>query len=469
MSTLAPLTIGYVGGGSRGWALTLINDLAAAPDIDAEVRLYDVDHAAAKRNERFGNWAEDRDEAVGDVTYRAVPNTADALRGADVVVASTQPDPAETRIPELRTAREYGHYHAAAGGSVGPGGVFRSLREMPTYRDLARVVGEYCPDALVVNYSNPMTTLTRSLYDAYPDIEAIGLCHEVAHTRSYFASLVEKHRDVSGVSGDDLDVSVSGVNHFTWVTSAEWNGVDVHDLLDRELKVVGPLPAYGPGNMTGESAFVNHHHITLDLYRRYGACPAVGDRHLPEFAPHYLRVDDPDELHRWGIRATPDSYYLDRVDDIAERVEAQMRGDEPFELAPSGEVVVDVLRAVAGGEELVINANYPNEGQAPGLTRDAVVETNVRISENGVEPIETDPLPRPVRSMVSTHVDNQETLVAAGAEGDLDLAFRAFRNDPQALEYQPDTCRDLFMDLVATSRECLADDWDLDGATVLAE
>ena len=61
--------------------------------IDAEVRLYDVDHAAAKRNERFGNWAEDRDEAVGDVTYRAVPNTADALRGADVVVASTQPDP----------------------------------------------------------------------------------------------------------------------------------------------------------------------------------------------------------------------------------------------------------------------------------------------------------------------------------------------------------------------------------------
>ena len=162
MSTLAPLTIGYVGGGSRGWALTLINDLAAAPDIDAEVRLYDVDHAAAKRNERFGNWTEDRDEAVGDVTYRAVPNTADALRGADVVVASTQPDPAETRIPELRTAREFGHYHAAAGGSVGPGGVFRSLREMPTYRDLARVVGEYCPDALVVNYSNPMTTLTRS-------------------------------------------------------------------------------------------------------------------------------------------------------------------------------------------------------------------------------------------------------------------------------------------------------------------
>jgi len=224
------LVVGYVGGGSGGWAPTLMNDLAQCPDLGGEVRLYDLNYERAARNAEFGTRIQERDEAVGDWRYTPVEDLGAALDGADFVVLSTQDPPHETMVHDLDLPREYGIYQTV-GDTVGPGGTMRAMRAVPQYRAVAAAVREHCPDAWVINYTNPMTVCTRTLYEEYPDINAVGLCHEVFHVQDFFADLVADHADHERPPRDEVDLDVTGINHFTWVTGARWRGRDLTDLL----------------------------------------------------------------------------------------------------------------------------------------------------------------------------------------------------------------------------------------------
>lgn len=277
------LVIGHVGGGSGGWAPTLMNDLAQCPDLAGEARLYDLDYERAERNARFGNRIGERDEAVGEWIYSAVNDAARALDGADFVVLSsriplkrrwstTSTSPGVRHLPDGRRHRRPRRYHAG-------------IRAIPQYREIAAAVREHCPDAWVINYTNPMTVCTRTLYEEYPDINAVGLCHEVFHVQGFFADLVGEYLDYDRPPRDEIDLDVTGINHFTWVTGARWRGRDLTDLFDRELDAQKPLPNFEPGDMAEESWFVDNEQVTLDLYDQYGILPAAGDRHLAEFVP----------------------------------------------------------------------------------------------------------------------------------------------------------------------------------------
>ena len=466
--------IGYIGGGSRGWAYTLINDLAQCTDIEGEVFLYDLDQEGAERNERFGNWVQELDGAVGDWTYSAVADQESALNGADFVILSTQDPPSETFAHELDLPAEYGLYQTV-GDTVGPGGTVRSMRTIPEYRDIAAAVREHCPDAWVLNYTNPMTVCTRTLYEEYPEINAIGLCHEVFHAQEHLASLVEKYRDADQPPRRDINVNVKGVNHFTWIDKATWRGEDLFPLIERHLETEISDRSFEPGDLDDESWFVDNQLVAYELYRRFGrsttasgpAFPAAGDRHLAEFVPWFLNVDEPGDVQRWGIRLTPSEYRIDRQEEALEKFRRPMEGDEEFEFFESGEEGVDIMRALLGFEDLKTNVNVPNRGQMPDVSNGAVVETNALFTTGEVRPLEADRLPEQVRNIVSTHVRNQETLIKAAFAGDVDLAFRAFLNDP-LVRLPPHEARSLFADMVDAVEPYLADDWNLDSATVLA-
>lgn len=462
------LRIGYVGGGSRGWARTLINDLAQCADLGGTVALYDVDTEAAELNAALGEHVMGRDDVVGDWAFEVDEEMADALAGADVVVCSTQDPPEETFVHDIDLPKEYG-VHQTVADTVGPGGVMRSLRSVPQYREIAATVREECPDAWVLNYTNPMTVCTRTLYEEYPGIDAIGLCHEVFKTQSLFADVAEERiESAADVSREEIDVNVKGVNHFTWVDEARWRGHDLYEYLDDELASRGPLPAFERGALEGESYWANHYQVAFDLYETFGLLGAAGDRHLAEFVPWYLDdVEEAADVERWGIRLTPSSARVSDDADPAADVERILDGEETFEFYESGEEFVDVVRALVGIEPLKTHLNYPNEGQIPDLERGAVVETNALVTGDDVSPVAAGGFPDPVRTLVERTVTNQETLVEAGFAGDLDLAFRAFRDDP-LVTLDPADARALFRDLVAAERDYL-DAYDLDGAAVLAE
>ncbi len=458
--------IGYVGGGSDGWAHTLINDLLQCEEVSGRVALYDVDYEGAAANAELGNELGAREEAVGDWTFEAHREIEDALAGADFVICSIQDPPEETFVHDIDLPKEYGIYQPVA-DTVGPGGTVRALRAVPQYREIAAAVREVCPDAWVINYTNPMTVCTRALYAEYPEINAIGLCHEVFHVQKFLAGIAEDHiEEAEDVPGSDIDITVKGINHFTWIDEAHWRDHDVFQYLDDELEARRPLAGFEAGEFSDAGYWINNHRIALDLYDRFGLLAAAGDRHLAEFVPWYLAVDDPEEFHRWGVRLTPSSARVD-ADEGPAKMERYLSGDESFEFTQSGEEAVDIMRALLGLEPIKTNVNHPNVGQCPDLPDDAVVETNVMITGGGVSPITAGTLPPQIRSMVERHVTNQETIVEAGMDGDLDLAFQAFLNDP-LVTIERDEAQELFARLIETEREYFTD-YDLEGASVLAE
>lgn len=452
------VTVCCIGGGSRDWAMTLINDLARCTVLEGEVRLYDVDHESARQNERLGTQVQQRTEAVGNWTYEAVETMADALDGADFVLLSTQDPPAETMTHDLDIPAECGLYQPV-GDTVGPGGTVRAMRAIPQYREIAAGIRENCPDAWVLNFTNPMSVVTRTLYEEFPGVNAVGICHEIYHAKEYLATLVEDHFDAEALTGDDIAVDVGGINHFTWFTDIRWQGRDVSPAIDREIERQRPLPGgFEPGDLDDASVFVNNHQVAFDLYERFGVFPSAGDRHLVEFVPWYLDLDDPRDVQRWGIRMTPSSYRTAHWPDREATRQAYLDGNERFEFTDSGEELVDIMAALAGVQPLETNLNLPNDGQLPGVANGAVVETNALVTAGAVTPLVADELPPAVRSIVGTHVTNQETLVEAGFDGDTDLAFRAFLNDPQVV-IQPDEAEQLFADLLEVQASYL-DAWE---------
>lgn len=463
--------IAYVGGGAREWPPKLFRDLALCTEITGEVALYDLNYESAERNAEFGNWVQSQDGAVGDWTYTAVDERADALEGADFVILSTQFDPAETFVHDLDISREYGIYHAV-GATIGPGGIMRAMRTVPVYREFATAISQQCPDAWVLNYTNPLTFATRALYESFPDINAIGLCHEVFHAQDLLADLVAEYYDVERPDRDEVDLNVKGVNHYTWADEARWRGMDLLSVVDHHIDQEDTRRKYTTEEMADADPFVDNNQVTYELYRRFGMLPAAGDRHLVEYGPWFIQGEMPDDLNRWGVKRTTSDYRAKHWNPAESEqttdVTAWMNGDEAFDLEPSGEIAVDLMRTLTVGDSMKTHVNLPNEGQISNLPDGAVVETNALVTPDSVKPVTAGPLPRQVRSQMLTHVHTHETVVEAAFEGDVDLAFRAFLNDPQVKTLQTETARELFAELIDAEADYLGD-WDLAGSTVLAE
>ena len=148
--------IAYIGGGSRGWARSLMSDLAVCDDMSGDVYLYDIDYGAAKDNEIIGNKFNTLADTRSCWNYRAVENETDAYTGADFVVISILPDSFDEMASDVHTPEKYGIYQSV-GDTTGPGGIVRAMRTVPMFEHIARCVEKYCPEAWVINYTNPMT------------------------------------------------------------------------------------------------------------------------------------------------------------------------------------------------------------------------------------------------------------------------------------------------------------------------
>ncbi len=185
------LKIAYIGGGSRGWAWGLMSDLASAPDISGKVALYDIDKQAALDNMVIGNRFKDAEGALSCWDYEAVDTLEEALTGADFVVISILPGTFKEMESDVHTPEKYGIYQSV-GDTSGPGGIVRALRTLPMMEVIARGVETCCPNAWVINYTNPMTLCVAMLYKEFPGIKAFGCCHEVFATKWLLSSALKE-------------------------------------------------------------------------------------------------------------------------------------------------------------------------------------------------------------------------------------------------------------------------------------
>lgn len=426
---MVDLKIAYIGGGSRNWARTLMNDLASSADLGGEVRLYDLNLEAARLNEKLGNWIFTHPEVQSCWKWRAVEKLEDALKGADLVIISIQPGTLKMMAHEIATAEKYGLFFPV-GDTTGAPGLMRGLRSAITYAGFAEAIAEHAPDAWVINYTNPMTICTRTLTKVAPQLKVFGCCHEVFGTQAILAHVA---KDALGLeqrpSRDEIRVNVLGINHFTWVDRAEYQGHDLLAILREHIQQPGVMRAFTREEVEAKNNwFHDNLQIKFTLFQRFGILGAAGDRHLAEFVPGFIH--SPELLFRWGVIRTPVSWRMSVWEDSPKKVEDLLEGREPFALRRSGEEAIRQIRALFGMEEFVTNVNMENQGQIGNLPLHAVVETNAHFSRNQVRPLMAGMLPPGVHAMVSRHVENQEAIIEAALRRDKDLAFQAIFNDP---------------------------------------
>ena len=334
--------------------------------------------------------------------YIAEDNLEKALEGADLVLIAIEPGKTECRYADLCIPEEYGIYQSV-GDTTGPGGLIRARRALPLFFDFAKAIEKVCPDAWVINYTNPMTLCTAALYKAFPEIKAFGCCHEVFHTEDLLCTLVEKEYGARP-NRRELRVNLTGVNHFTFITGAWWQGKDLMPLVRKEAaKDENPTDhtEIAKKRIEGERWFDNDHLIAYSFLERFNALGAAGDRHLAEFVPWFLTSDE--VLNSYGVVRTPYSWRLR----TAEEKKAKTFTDEELVASPSGEEGVDIMMALLGDKPLLTNMNRPNEGQIAYLPKGRIVESLGYITQDSVLPIISEDPPLAIQNLVRRISDEQ--------------------------------------------------------------
>ncbi|MFB3891695.1 MAG: alpha-glucosidase/alpha-galactosidase [Phycisphaerae bacterium] len=441
------IKIAYIGGGSRGWAHTLMNDLALCPDFTGEVALWDIDRPMALLNQRWARRVQASPQAVAQWKYTVARSLEQALKGASFVFASIQPGPIEMMGSDINIPRKYGILHPV-GDTVGPAGLVRSLRAVADYEVIARAIQKICPNAWVFNFTNPMTALTRTLHKVFPGIKAFGCCHEVFGTQHRLAALAKEYLGLD-ITRHDVRTNVLGVNHFTWIDKATYKGIDLIKLYERKMNEPGQVRKISEEEAKELGMWRNAGQVGYDLFKRFGIIAAAGERHLVEFVPFYLK--DEATIHRWGVSLTPYSYRIERYVTAPRDFRKRLAEAKPFELHHSDEEAIRQMKALSGMGDFRTNVNLPNIGQHEGLPIDAVVETNAYFTEDSVKPEYSGRLPAGVEALVLRTVLNQEMIVEAGLKRDKKLAFQAILNDP-LMSLTTDRAWDMFNEMLLATK-----------------
>ena len=446
--------IAYVGGGSRGWAWGLMSDRASADDISGSVYLYDIDFEAAQANEIIGNRFNDCQGAKSKWTYKAVKSPKEALTGADFVVISILPGTFDEMESDVHVPEKYGIYQSV-GDTTGPGGIVRAMRTIPMFEEIGNYVKEYCPNAWVINYTNPMTLCVKTLYRVFPEIKAFGCCHEVFGTQKLLTWVVEEYLGKKATR-DEIKVNPVAVNHFTWLTSAKYQGIDLFPYYAKYCeKYADGLPAK-PDNNWMNNHFACAGKVTFDLFKRFGYISAAGDRHLAEFCPGKWYLESPERVREMKFGLTPVSWRKEDLKNRLERSRKLLSGEEEPQIKTTGEEGVNQMRALLGLCDLITNVNIPNRGQIPNLPLGAVVETNAIFRTDELTPVMAGEIPTEIYPLVSKICAEQEAVSSAIANRDIEAIFNAFASDP-LVTCDIKSARKMFDEMVDSTKSYLSD------------
>ncbi len=421
------MQITIIGGGSYQWTPELLADLLGTPSLHgAHVVLEDVDPAPLVPMEALFRRL---DEALGaKATVATTTDQRRALEGADFVIVTISTGGFESMAVDLEVPARYG-IHQSVGDSVGPGGINRSLRNVPILVGVAEDMAAVCPDAWLLNITNPMTCLTRAI-SRQTSVASVGLCHEVGNWTLDLAIALGKPQDA-------VRATVAGVNHFPVVTALEVDGEDGFAVLSEMTAEAGGLEALGPHPGRAEAEifsrldFCRRHALALTFLEGWGALPAAGDRHLAEFVPWVLT-----ESSQWGARYNIELTAMEtrrrhQAGYVAD-VDAWLAGTKELQTWPSGELPALVIDSLVTGTPRELPVNIPNAGQVPDVPDGAVVESICVVDGDGVRGRDVAPLPAPFAELVRRHAAVTELTLDAALDGDRTTAGAAFLLDPLA-------------------------------------
>lgn len=396
--------ITFIGAGSVVFTQDLLTDLAQWDGrFPMTWRLHDIDEA------RLATAAGVARRLVAERGLRAVvevhPQRRTALPGCDVIVVSAMVGGITATRADLLLPAEHG-LHQTIGDTLGVGGIFRGLRSVPFYRALLTDVQELCPEAWLLNYTNPMAINMQVVHALAPEVRALGLCHSVHWTVHDLCELL-------GVPMAEVDFLAAGVNHQSWLLRLQRHGRDLYPALDALIDADPQL----------------RRRVRVDMYRRLGRYPTESSEHSAEYVPWYLRH----EGERERLRLQSAEYVQISEDNAAqyEATAAAVADQGPLTFATEAvEYAPQVVAALFGGEPAEVYATVPNTGLVDGLPVGAPVEVPVRVDADGAHPVAVGALPPVCAALGRRMLDVVDHAARAGVTEDPELVRHAALLDP---------------------------------------
>jgi alpha-galactosidase len=383
--------IAFVGAGSTVFTRNLVSDVLSHPELrDSTFALMDIDPARLRTSELVVR-------SLGATHVEATEDRRAALDGADYVVTSFQVGgyrPAtvtDFEVPKRHDLRQ------TIGDTLGIGGIMRGLRTIPVLLDVCRDMEDVCPDALMLQYANPMAMLCWAVAEA-SSVRSVGLCHSVQHTAALLA------RDL-GL--DSVDYEVAGINHLAFFLRLEHEGEDLYPAL-REVEPP------------------DDNRVRYELLKHFGFFVTESSEHLAEYVPWFIKRARPELIDEFHV---PLDEYLRRCEaQVAEWEELASSLDDPA-VERSDEYGAHIIHALETGEPFAFNGNVMNDGLIDNLPP-CCVEVPCIADRTGITPQPVGPIPPQLAALMRTNVNVQELTVEAALTGKREYVYQAAMLDP---------------------------------------
>jgi alpha-galactosidase len=400
--------IAIIGAGGVVFPLRLMGDMLTFPSLrGATYALMDLD---IERAERTAIVARD---LASHYEFPAVIEATDdqraALAGADYVIVTFMVGGLNVYRHDMEIPRRYG-VDQRIGDTLGPGGVFRFLRSAPAYASIAADVLELCPNALLINYANPMAM--NCWYLTELGINAVVLCHSVQGTSRMLAEQI-------GERIEDVTFQTAGINHQAWFLKFERDGEDLYPRL-RETMIARNL---GVESADGE---IPKEKVRTEVMQTFGYFHTESSPHASDYLPYFRKNQELIDRYvpgRWDHDALA-------ARQIEKEADISIVDELKAELKPSLEFGAWIINAMETGTPTVIHGNVPNHGLIDNLPDDCCVEVACLVDRNGIQPTRFGAIPPQCGALNQTNINVQELAVKAVLTGDKQHIYHAIALDP---------------------------------------
>ncbi len=404
--------IAFVGAGSFIFTRALVRDILTFPALaGSTIALMDIDE------ERLDFIKTEVDRIIGAGNYpakvTATTDRADALEGADGVVCTILQGGVDVFRTDIEIPKKHG-VDINVGDTRGPSGIFRALRTIPAMLDICRDVERYGPDAIVLNYTNPMAMLCRAM-QAESKVTVTGLCHSVQGTAMMLANWI-------GAPFDEVTYRCAGINHQAWFLDFKWNGKDAYPLIREAI--------------TTKPEIYNEEQVRNEMFLQLGYYITESSGHNSEYNAWFRKRPDLIEQYcthgtGWnpGHHAFILKEYLEVKETWRDNIKAVM--EKPVDLERGHEYAASIFNATIGdGTMYEFNGNVRNFGLIDNLPEGCCVEVGVLASKRGLDPLRVGPLPPQCAILDDISARCEEMAVEGCLAGDPEMIFHAVCYDP---------------------------------------
>jgi len=405
--------IALIGAGSHVFARRLITDFLSYPELrESTISLMDIDEEGLALTTAFAKRVVEQHGFKTKI--ESTLNRREALEGADYVIVSIRVGGTEANKLDLMIPAKYG-VKQGIGDTVGPGGVFYALRHIPVILDICYDMEELCPDALLINYTNPMAMICWAVND-YTRIRNVGLCHSVQGTAAELARYL-------GAPVEELSYWVAGINHMAWFLELKWRGRDAYPILRERFK---DPEVYSRPDAHWAGADI----VRVEIFKAFGYFNTESSQHMSEYVPYFRKR--PELFERFKLDSPLER--LEKMEEKRKRREEELREllreNREIPIKRSREYCSEIIYAMETGVPCRINGNVKNDGLITNLLRGCCVEVPCFVDKNGIHPCYVGDLPPQCAALNRTNINVQELGVKAAVEKDKTLAFQAILVDP---------------------------------------